>query len=63
MEQVFGRGFKNPTVTQYLVDHIFPDLSTALNELLVHVQTSGELERWRVSKEVEYAKAKREERA
>ena len=54
MDAIFGKGFKSPTVTSYMTESVYPDLGPALSELLVHIQNSGELERWKVSKEIEY---------
>ena len=62
MDAIFGKGFKSPTVTSYMTESVYPDLGPALSDLLIHIQNSGELERWKVSKEIEYQKQKREER-
>lgn len=67
MEKVFfGRGHQNPTVTSYLQQRIFPTLEPALSEvrfpqLMVFLQETEELEKWRERKEEEYRKQKKEE--
>lgn len=63
---VFGRGFQSPTVTSYLQQRIFPALEPALadvrcKQLMIYLQETEELEKWRERKEDEYRKMKKEE--